>query len=204
MTGEHLLTSKFALNSNWASGINAKGQPVRIPAKDNLPNGALVSTPNPGATNWPPPAYSPKTGLFYMPVNEAYAMYYTTEADPRGSMGLGGKTESAVAGGGTYLKAMDPKTGKIAWTMEYPGINPAGGGPGGNGGLLVTASNLLFNFGLAADGLVARDAATGKPLWNSTAAAGGNNAPSTYMVDGKQYILTSVTGGLIALSLDGK
>ncbi|MBN9318341.1 MAG: PQQ-binding-like beta-propeller repeat protein [Caulobacterales bacterium] len=204
VTGEHLLTSKFALNSNWASGINAKGQPVRIPAKDHLPNGALVSTPNPGATNWPPPAYSPKTGLFYMPVNEAYAMYYTTEADPRGSMGLGGKTESAVAGGATYLKAMDPKTGKIAWTMEYPGINPAGGGPGGAGGLLVTASNLLFNFGLAADGLVARDAATGKPLWNSLAAAGGNNAPSSYMVDGKQYILSSGPGGLIAFSLDGK
>lgn len=203
VTGEHLLTSKFSENSNWASGLNAKGQPIRIPAKDSLPNGALVSTPNQGATNWPPPAYSPQTGFFYLPVNEQYAMYYTTEADPRGNMGLGGKTESNVAGGPSYLKAMDPKTGKVAWTMQYPSANPSGGGPGGNGGLLTTAGGLLFNFGLTADGLVARDAATGKPLWHSTVASGGN-APSTYMVGGKQYVLAAADGGLVAMTLGGK
>jgi alcohol dehydrogenase (cytochrome c) len=203
VTGEHLLTSKYAINSNWASGLNAKGQPVRIPAKDHLPNGALVSTPNAGATNWPPPAYSPRTGYFYMPVSETYAMYYTTEADPRGSMGLGGKTESNVAGGSTYLKAMDPKTGAIAWAVEYPSVNPSGGGAGGSGGLLVTASDLLFNFGLTADGLVARDAKTGKPLAHWSDVTGGN-APSTYMLDGKQYVLAGSTGGLSALTLDGK
>ena len=46
-----------------------------------------------GSTNWPPPAYSPDTGLLYVPTSETYAMYYLTETDPRGAMGLGGKDE---------------------------------------------------------------------------------------------------------------
>jgi glucose dehydrogenase len=130
-------------------------------------------------------------------------MYYTTEADIRGSMALGGKTESNVAGGGAYLKAMDPKTGKVAWKVSYPSVNPSGGGAAGNGGLLVTASKLLFNFGLRDDGLVARDAATGKPLWHDSSVTGGN-APSTYMLDNKQFILGATNGGLAALTLNGQ
>lgn len=204
VTGQHLLTSKFSDNSNWAKPqLNAKGQPVRIPEKDSLPNGALVSTPNPGSTNWPPPAFSPQTGLFYLPVSEGYAMYYTTEADIRGSMALGGKTESNVAGGGAYLKAMDPKTGKVAWKVSYPSVNPSGGGAGASGGLLVTATKLLFNFGSGGEGLVARDAATGKPIWHDGSVTGGN-APSTYMLDNKQFILGATNGGLAALTLNGQ
>ena len=62
----------------------------------------------------------PDTGLFYVPTTEAYSLYYLTETDPRGAMGLGGKTES---GGGTiasYLTAIDYKTGKIAGAISIP------------------------------------------------------------------------------------
>ena len=52
--------------------------------------GSLVSPNNGGATNWPPPAYSPDTGLFHVPTNGAHAMYYLTETDPRGARGPGG------------------------------------------------------------------------------------------------------------------
>ena len=94
LTGEHLLTSKFSASANWAEPeLNAKGQPVRIPAKDHHVAGALVSNANQGAANWPPPSYSPKTGLFYVPTADTYAMYYLTEPDPRGALGLGGKEE---------------------------------------------------------------------------------------------------------------
>jgi alcohol dehydrogenase (cytochrome c) len=44
LTGEHLVTSKFSETVNWAKGINAKGQPVRDPAKDFHVAGALVSS----------------------------------------------------------------------------------------------------------------------------------------------------------------
>ena len=96
-TGEHMVTSKFSDTVNWAKpALNAKGQPVRDPAKDHHIAGALVSAANGGATNWPPPAYSPDTGLLYVPTAETYAMYYLTETDPRGAMGLGGKDEVSV------------------------------------------------------------------------------------------------------------
>jgi alcohol dehydrogenase (cytochrome c) len=73
--------------------LDAKGQPVRFPAKDHHISGALVSNANQGAANWPPASFSPKTGLFYVPTADTYAMYYLTEPDPRGALGLGGKDE---------------------------------------------------------------------------------------------------------------
>jgi alcohol dehydrogenase (cytochrome c) len=77
ITGEHLLTSKFSESANWAQPrLNENGQPVRIPEKDHHIAGALVSAANQGAANWPPPSYSPQTGLFYVPTTETYALYY--------------------------------------------------------------------------------------------------------------------------------
>ena len=64
-TGEHLLTSKHIDSLNWTKGINAKGQPAHDPAKDASVPGTLVSPDTNGATNWPPPSFSPDTGLFY-------------------------------------------------------------------------------------------------------------------------------------------
>src|SRR5262249_37778321 len=114
ITGEHLVTSKYSDTANWAKGVNAKGQPINDSAKDFHIGGALVSPANSGITNWQPPAYSPDTGLMYIPQNDSYAMYYLTELDARGAMGLGGKEEQPVASAGSYLTAIDPKTGKVA------------------------------------------------------------------------------------------
>ena len=195
LTGEHLVTSKFSDTVNWAKGINAKGQPIRDPAKDFDVGGALVSPTNGGITNWPPPAYSPDTGLFYVPQHDGYSMYYLTETDPRGAMGLGGKEEAGVGSLGSYLTAIDYKTGKIAWRHRFPGV----GGGGGGSGLLTTAGKLLFG----ADGggnIVAFDPANGKPLWHSHI---GNvsNAPETYMLDGHQYLLVASGDALFAFTL---
>jgi alcohol dehydrogenase (cytochrome c) len=183
VTGEHLVTSKFSRTANWAyPKLNAKGAPVRIPEKDHHVSGALVSNANQGAANWPPASYSPDYGLFYVPVTETWAMYYTTETDPRGAMGLGGKEELQVAGD-AYLQAIDPKTGQTAWSLKYPS---GGGTPNG---ILTTAGRLLFS-GDTGGNLVARDPANGKPLWHARL---GNvtNAPGTYLLDGRQYIVVA-------------
>jgi len=185
VTGEHLVTSKFSDSVNWAKGINSKGQPVREPAKDYHVAGALVSSANQGATNWPPPAYSPDTGLFYVPTADTYAMYYLTETDPRGALGLGGKQELSVASTASYLTAIDYKTGKVAWRHKY---QTTGTDARGNG-LLATAGRLLFG-GDVSGNLVAYDAATGKPLWHSYLGV-ITNAPETYLLDGRQYVLVA-------------
>ncbi len=181
ITGEHLLTSKYSEAANWAKEINAKGQPVRDPAKDSTVPGSLVSPDNEGATNWPPAAYSPDTGLFYVPTSDVYAMYYLTETDPRGAMGLGGKDEQYLASMGSFLTAIDYTTGKVAWQHKYPGAGGLGNG------MLTTAGKLVFAGDLGGS-IVAYDAENGKILWHSRIGY-VSNAPETYMLDGHQYIL---------------
>jgi alcohol dehydrogenase (cytochrome c) len=187
VTGEHLVTSKYGSATNWASGLNKFGGPQHDPAKDASVAGALVSPTSDGTINWEPPAFSPQTGLFYVPEDNGYSLFYLTDVDPRGSMGLGGKEEVHAGNGQNYLTAIDYKTGKAAWRHPL-----YGGGVGG--GLLTTAGGLLF----ASDGagnLVAYDAANGKPLWN-TRIGGLTNAPQTYLLDDKQY-LVAATGDML-------
>ena len=72
--------------------------------------------PSGGTINWQPPAYSPDTGLFYVPEEQRFTMLYLTDPDPRGSMGLGGKdARSRSDRAGNFLTAIDPATGKVAW-----------------------------------------------------------------------------------------
>jgi alcohol dehydrogenase (cytochrome c) len=181
-TGEHLLTSKISDTVNWAGPIDKEGHPERIPAKDFDLAGALVSPANQGTVNWMPPAYSPDTGLFYVQTTDSYAMYYLTTTDPRGAMGLGGKDEQSLGSEGSYMVAIDYKTGKIAWQHRYPGV----ANYGVQNGPLTTAGKLLFA-GDPSGNLVAYDPARGTQLWHSR--VGVSNAPETYLLDGHQYIL---------------
>ncbi len=194
VTGEHLLTSKYGSATNWVKALDEKGRPMRDPAKDASIGGSLVSPTAGGTVNWEPPAFSPDTGLFYVAEDNGYSIFYLMDTDPRGSMGLGGKLESRVGSGGSFLTALDYKTGKAAWRHEYPG-----GGGGGGGGVLATAGKLVFA-GDADGNIVAHDAATGKPLWHSRI---GNvtNPPQTYMLDGRQYLLVATGDTLYAFTL---
>ena len=182
ITGERLVTTKYGLLTNWAKGLNKSGAPQHDPAKDATVPGSLVSPTSDGTINWEPPAFSPDTGLFYTAEGDGYSIFYLTDVDPRGSMGLGGKEEAGVGSGGSFLTAIDYQTGQVAWRHPFYGN-------GGGGGLLTTAGKLLF----AADGagsLVAYDASTGKPLWN-TRIGNVTNAPQTYMLDGRQYLIAA-------------
>ena len=183
VTGEHLVTSKYGMLTNWASGLNKFGGPKHNPAKDATVAGSLVSPDSGGTVNWEPPAFSPDTGLLYVGESNTYSICYLTDLDPRGSMGLGGKEEVGVGQGGDYLTAIDYKTGKIVWRHQY--YSDAGGG----GGLLATAGKLVFA-GDGAGSLVAHDAETGKPVWN-TRIGRVTNAPQTYLLDGHQYLIAA-------------
>jgi alcohol dehydrogenase (cytochrome c) len=180
VTGEHLVTSKYGQFTNWAKGLNKFGGPKRNPEKDATVPGSLVSPTSDGTVNWEPPAYSPDTGLLYVGEDNSYSLFYLTDVDPRGSMGLGGKEEDRVGSGGSYLTAIDYKTGKIAWRQPNSG---------GGGGLLTTAGGLLFS-GDGAGNLVAYDAANGNPLWH-TRIGYVTNPPQTYMLDGHQYVIAA-------------
>ena len=198
-TGEHLLTSKFSPSANWAEGMDSDGRPIRNAKKDFDVAGALVSPTNAGATNWMPASYSPDTGLFYVTTEDAYSMYYLTDTDPRGAMGLGGKEEDGVGLLGTYLTALDYQTGKIAWRHKYPDAGAWGGTNVGHA-LLNTSGGLLFA-GDPGGNLVAYDPRNGDPLWHVH--LGDVSGPvQTYTLDGKQYILAGAVDTLYAFRLN--
>ena len=196
VTGQHIVTSRYGQHANWARDQRTTGVVEPNPTREAQIAGSLVSPIEQGVTNWPPAAYSPDTGLFYVQEKNGYNILYLTDPDPRGSMGLGGKTVAGVGSGGDFLQALDPTTGKAVWRHPFPsGI--AGGGVGS--GALVTAGRVLF-FGDGAGNLIGFDATNGTPLWHSRV---GNisNSPQTYMVDGKQHVLVAVTDTLYAFKL---
>ena len=82
----------------------------------------------------------------------------------------------------SVIEAIDYKTGKVAWKHEI-------GDGDGSAGILTTAGNLLFT-GDNADNLIALDPKTGNALWHVNLGASMETGPSTYELDGKQYLLT--------------
>ena len=189
--GQHILTKPFIDTLNWTKGLNAKGQPIPDPAKYPSTDGVLVSPASNGGTNWPPPSYSPQTGLFYVGTNKNFSMYYLTDTDPR-PQGWGGVDRPAGNEGGALL-AIDYKTGKTAWRHDWPS---------GNGvvGMLTTAGNLLFTSN--GNNFIAFDPKDGKILLHAGLTANPSNAPMTYMVDGKQYVLIAAADTLYAFTLN--
>ena len=195
-TGEHLVTSKHTDSLNWAKEINAKGQPIRNPSKDATVPGTLVSPDTTGATNWPPPSFSPDTGLLYFGTRQTFSVMYLTDTDgrPQGWAAA----ERNVGTIGNALKAIDYKTGRVKWSRPLA-MGPAGS-LGGAMGLLSTAGGLLFgNDG--GGNFVAYDAATGKPLWHAGLGTNTTNGPQTYLVDGRQFIVVGAGDALYAFAL---
>jgi quinoprotein glucose dehydrogenase len=99
------------------------------------------------------------------------------------------------------LNAVDLNTGELKWKVtlgEYPQLTARGIPPTGTenyGGPVVTAGGLLFIGASADETFRAFDKDTGKVLWKASLPFSGNATPSTYMVDGRQYVVISAGGG---------
>ena len=194
--GEHILTSKMIDSANWVQSINAKGQPIRNPKKDAIVAGALVSPNTSGATNWPPPSFSPDTGLFYVGTTQTFSILYLTDTDKR-PQGWAA-AERNMGNIGSALKAIDYQTGKVRWSR--PLAITATGSMGGAMGLLSTAGGLVFgNDG--GGNFVSYDAQTGTPLWHAGLGVNTSNGPETFLLDGKQFIVVGAGDTLYAFSL---
>ncbi len=174
--GKAIISAEY-VKTNWALGYDAKGQPIPNPAKMPQIDGTLVTPNQAGATNWPPPSFSPQTGLFYVSSAQAYSVWYIYDPsdNPQGWGGTdrGGYSESMI-------QAIDYKTGKVRWTHKKWG--------GGRSGLLSTAGNLLFSGGGSSD-LMALNATTGEALWQARLNTTVSNGPITYELDGEQYVI---------------
>jgi alcohol dehydrogenase (cytochrome c) len=184
LTGEFLLGEPFIKNLTWASGLDSRGRPIRVPGQEPTPEGTRTCPAVTGATNWPSPAFNPDTGLFYLMAAESCSVF--TKNDQwfvTGQSFYGGGTRRSPGDVNTkYVRAIDIQTGKVTW--EIAGLS---GGVIASG-LMTTAGGLLF-FGDAAGGaFVAADARTGELLWHFDTGLGWKAGPMTYNVNGRQYV----------------
>ena len=184
-TGEHIVTAPF-IETDWAKGIDSRGEPIPNPNKEPKPDGTLVSPGSDGATNWMAPTFNPETGLFYVSARRLWSIFYmTAEGKPEG---WAGRDRNLWAN--SVLEAIDYKTGAVRWKHEI-------GEGEGSAGMLSTAGNLLFGADNS-DNLLALDPKTGKTLWHVNLGARMQTGPSTFELDGRQYLLTSAGGSILA------
>ena len=189
----------------WATGIDLKtGRPNSIlegrpgdPTKgaDGKKGQVVFSAPSfLGGKNQMPTAYSPKTNLFYVPANEWGVEIWTEPVTYK-------KGATFLSAGFTIkplnddyigaLRAMDPKTGKIAWQIKNNA--PLWGG------VLATAGDQVLN-GTPECFLKAVDARTGKEMWKFQTGSGVVAPPITWQEGGTQYVaVVSGSGGAVPL-----
>lgn len=197
VTGALLLAKPFVKNLTWASGVGPDGRPVRLPNQDPSPAGTKVCPSQDGATNWFSPSFNPATGLYYIQTFEKCSIYTTSDTGEWESNKpyLGGSQRTATdPKPERVLKAIDIRTGAIAWELPQPG--PAHSW----GGTLTTASGLVV-FGEEGGGLMAADAQTGKPLWMFQTNHTWKASPMTYVFDGRQYIAVAAGPNIVALTI---
>ena len=159
-----------------------------------------------GGKNWPPAAYSPQTGLLYIPAHENLCTTLQAEekypAYEPGKLFLGinrQATKMNVVEGADHigeLQAWDLKTGQKVWTYKYKYQN---WGP-----VLATAGGLVFSGGSNDRYFRAFDAKNGEMLWEFRTNSGVTGVPSTYAVDGVQYIAVQSGWGVDAQRMQGR
>jgi glucose dehydrogenase len=139
--------------------------PIFSPMRPNQ----IIAPGTGGGTNYSPLAYSPRTGLLYV---NAIDQPYNSGRGPK-----------------MYFSAYDPTTGDLKWRQTFEGF--------GQAGPVVTASDLVFvgTGSNIAGYFFALDAKTGEVLWKFNTGSGVFSSPSTYMLNGEQFVAVASGGG---------
>jgi alcohol dehydrogenase (cytochrome c)/quinohemoprotein ethanol dehydrogenase len=212
-----LLKAKNYTPINWATHVDMKtGRPVETRGPRYTDGKPFNMLPGPqGAHAWHAMAFSPDTGLVYIPVQEAT---FTFEYDPRWEFrGVGfnlGVNLGArpIPGEPNYFRAhivaWDPIAGKEVWRGQT--------NEGPTGGALATAGGLVFSGGGTSNQFRAYDARGGNTLWSFNAQTAIVAPPISYALNGRQYVAISVGGNqaagyyapnysrMLVFTLDGK
>jgi alcohol dehydrogenase (cytochrome c) len=203
-SGKLLNAFPFVSKITWAKGIDLKtGRPLYN--DDNRPGDPMAGDGKKGRTVFAAPsflggknqqqmAYSPLTGLFYVPANEwGMDIWNEPVAYKKGAayLGAGFTIKPLYDDHIGVMRAVDPVSGKIVW--ENKNYAPLWGG------VLTTGGGLVF-YGTPEGYLKAVDAKTGKELWSFQTGTGIVSPPVTWEQDGEQMIaVTTGWGGAVPL-----
>jgi quinoprotein glucose dehydrogenase len=165
-----------------------------------------------GGGNWSGASFDPTTGLLYVNSNNLPFIITLVEAKSGkrhqyGPYGHAGYPQFRDHEGYPGIKppwgllnAINLNTGEYAWQVplgEYPELTARGipqTGTESIGGTIVTAGGLVFVAATKDERIHAFDKRTGKLLWEHPLPAGGYATPSTYLVNGRQYVVIAAGG----------
>jgi alcohol dehydrogenase (cytochrome c) len=183
--GELVQITPFVDRIDWGA-ITRDGQvtPRRYPDKEGEP---VHFYPGPaGAKEWTHASYSPKTGLFYVPVQDTGATATRRRREFKESIpywGAGVQVDIEDMAGS--ISAFDANgEEKWRWRNELPMCAST----------LATGGDLVFA-GEPSGEFNALDARTGEQLWQFQCGSGHHSSPTTYVVDGRQYVAVPVGWG---------
>jgi alcohol dehydrogenase (cytochrome c) len=184
--GELVRVAPFVDRVTWGE-VDADGKvtPKVYPEKEGEP---VKFWPGPaGGKEWTHAAYSPRTQLFYAPVQDVGAEVTLRHREFKESIPYWGASvvvDSMDMHGS--VSAFDPATGKEAWRWrnEVPMC----------ASVLATAGDLVFA-GEPTGEFNALNARTGELLWQFQTGSGHHSNPTTYSVDGRQYVVVPVGWG---------
>lgn len=198
-TDGRLISAQPYTAVTWASHVDAAtGRPV-VDARARYEQApALVQPSQLGGHNWQPMAFSPATGLVYVPAMESTAFmqrdaafvfrpgtWNTGVADPPllPDAALVAQARQAYRG---FLLAWDPVAQREVWRVAHPGP--------WNGGVLATAGGLVFQ-GHNGGEFAAYDARSGRKLWSQPLGLHALGGPVSYELDGEQYVAVAAGFG---------
>lgn len=155
-----------------------------------------------GGKNWPPIAFNPTTRMIYIPANENLCSAIIGREVPYspGASFVGATSTLMIADGADHIgevQAWNVDTGKRVWTHTYP--TSPNWGP-----MLTTGGGLVFSGGTNDRKFHAFDATTGALLWEYPTSSGVIGQPSTFTVDGVQYVAVQSGWGVDSRSMQGR
>jgi len=192
-TGQILAADPYAHNT-VVKGIDLEtGRPEKIPEKHPATGKTItdVCPLHAGAKDWQPTAFSPRTGMLYVPHQNMSMTWKSTEVGYIAGVPYVGASVDTYPGPGGHrgeYSAWDPVKHKKAWVIkeEFPVWT----------GTLVTAGDVAF-YGTMDRWFKAIDAKTGALLWRFRTPSGNIGQPVTYQGrDGTQFVaILSGVGG---------
>jgi quinohemoprotein ethanol dehydrogenase len=193
-TGKVVSMDLYVPTANWMTGWDANYRPILNPEANYGAHdrGFHVVPSAGGAHSWHPMAFSPDTGLMYIPTNYGSFPLVAEAGAKMGnqllSINVAKRPKDAapqLEGAGNYLLAWDPVKRTTAWKQ------PLGSA---RAGAMATAGNLVFQGGSAAGTFSAFRADNGERVWNTETQANIVGGAATYAIGGEQYVAVVAAG----------
>src|SRR6267378_1074430 len=194
LTGKVIAAKPF-VETTWAKEIGPDGRPVLLPGHLPDEDGEKTCPDLGGGTNFMSPSYDPTTRLFFVTARETCATFFAYDQQFKAGEQYTGGATSRPRDQKNFgaLRAIDPVTAQLKWEFRYTSLSSSG--------VLTTASGLVF----AGDGdgnIMAFDSRSGKNLWHyQLGFSMRSTAGTTYMLDGRQYLLVPAGSALTAFAL---